>query len=199
MSVNRIIFRVILIIIFISVVILLFSIVTNNNKTQVEGVSKNIPSTIMLAKHDKSQSKKEEKKYDGQDKILRFASIKSNEANARTGPGLNSLILWVFVAKNEPLAIIKESNEWRQVMDVSGGKGWIHSSILSPKRYVIVSGGVLQKLHIFNNEKSRILALIEPKVRCLLKSIGKDLCKVKCDHYTGWIKKDQLWGLLDNE
>ena len=185
------------------IIILLFSTSTiahDKNEIQVQASNQNLPSVIPAIKKDKPKLKKEEeKKDDGRDKILRFSSIKSNEANARIGPGLNYPILWVFVAKNEPLAIIKEFNEWREIMDVSGGKGWIHSSILSPKRYVIISGKKLQKLHVFNTEKSRILALVEPDVRCLLKSIGRELCRVTCDEHTGWIKKNQLWGLMEDE
>ena len=183
-------------------IILLFSISAiahDKNEIQVQASNQNLPSVIPAIKKDKPKVKKEETKDAGQDKILRFSSIKSNEANARIGPGLNYPILWVFVAKNEPLAIIKESSEWREIMDVSGSKGWIHSSILSPKRYVIISGKKLQKIHVFNTEKSRILALVEPDVRCLLKSISRQLCKVTCDEYTGWIKKDQLWGLMEDE
>jgi SH3-like domain-containing protein len=103
------------------------------------------------------------------------------------------------MAKNEPLAIIQEYNEWREIIDINGSKGWVHSSILSPKRYVITSGSDVQKLHKFSNEKSRIIANVEPNVRCLLKSIGKNYCKVSCDSHTGWLKKDKLWGLLKEE
>ena len=53
-------------------------------------------------------------------KLPRFVSIKSNEANARTGPGTNYPITWTFIKRYEPVEVIKEFQEWRLINDIDG-------------------------------------------------------------------------------
>lgn len=78
--------------------------------------------------------------------IPRFASIKSNEVNSRVGPTVKSPIEWVFVKKGEPVEITAEYGQWRQIRDVTGEGGWVHSSVLSGKRSVIIkSSGVVDR------------------------------------------------------
>ena len=71
--------------------------------------------------------------------LPRFVSIKSNEATLRSGASKNAVILSIFIKKNEPIEIIAESDNWRKIRDFDGEEGWIHSSLLWIKRYVVVS------------------------------------------------------------
>ncbi len=71
--------------------------------------------------------------------LPRFVSIKSNEATLRSGANKNAAVLSIFIKKNEPIEIIAESDNWRKIRDFEGEEGWIHSSLLSGKRYVVVS------------------------------------------------------------
>lgn len=71
--------------------------------------------------------------------LPRFVSIKSNEATLRSGASKNASILSIFVKKNEPIEIVAQFDNWRKVRDFDGEEGWIHSSLLSGKRYVVVS------------------------------------------------------------
>ncbi len=129
----------------------------------------------------------------------RYVSTKSQEANVRVGPGVNYPVAWVFVHKNEPLAVLQEFNEWRKIRDINGSDGWMHSSILSTKRYVIIIDSELVNLHKFADAKSRIIAKVNKNVRCKLNKIGKVFCNVTCDGYSGWLYKETLWGILPNE
>lgn len=90
-----------------------------------------ILSTCAFAENDK-------KKHS----VPRFASIRSTEVNSRTGPGMQYPIEWVYTKKHEPVEIISEFELWRQIKDVYGDTGWVHTSVLSGKRYVIVSPDV---------------------------------------------------------
>lgn len=78
------------------------------------------------------------KNYDSNLPIPRFASIKSNEVNARSGPEIKSPIQWVFIKKGEPIEIIAEYEKWRQIRDIKGEGGWVHSSVVSGKRTVVI-------------------------------------------------------------
>ncbi|MGX6960074.1 MAG: SH3 domain-containing protein [Rickettsia endosymbiont of Pentastiridius leporinus] len=131
--------------------------------------------------------------------IPRFVSIKSNEVNARSGPTTNAAIEWTFIKKGEPVEIIAEYEQWRQVRDIEGEGGWIHSSILSGRRSVIITGD--KEVELTNNAdpKSRVIAWLMPKVRCGLKKCKEQFCQITCKNYTGWVSKKNLWGVYDDK
>lgn len=134
-----------------------------------------------------------------QDKIIRFVSTRSNEVNARNGPGVNYPVIYVFTKKAEPLAVIQEFNEWRKVKDFSGSESWIHSSLLSTKRYAVVSVEGIHEIYRFATKKSRIVAKIEKNTRCKIEKITENFCQISVDGYKGWIEKKLLWGIVVHE
>ena len=126
--------------------------------------------------------------------LPRFASIKSNEVNARVGPTINSPIEWVFIKKGEPIEIIAEYEQWRQIRDIHGEGGWVHSSVLSGKRSVIIVSKEVVEL-TKSPTNSRVVAKVSGNVRCLLNKCEKQYCKISCKNYTGWLSKALLWGI----
>ena len=131
--------------------------------------------------------------------IPRFASIKANEVNARVGPSIKTPIEWVFVKKGEPVEIIAEYEQWRQIRDIKREGGWVHSSVLSGKRSVIVVSSKLVALTQVANDQHKIVARISNYVRCLLNKCKQDYCQVYCKNYTGWLPKTVLWGVYKDE
>lgn len=131
--------------------------------------------------------------------IPRFASIKSNEVNSRVGPTIKSPIEWVFVKKGEPVEIIAEYGQWRQIRDIKGEGGWVHSSVLSGKRSIIITSSNIIDLTKTPNDKNRIIAKLHGDVRCLLNKCKGDYCQVKCQNKTGWLPKKALWGVYKQE
>ncbi len=130
---------------------------------------------------------------------LRFVSIKSNQVNARTGPGVEYPIDWVFVSKSEPVKITAEFEQWRKIEDISGAGGWVHSSVLSPKRFVVITGKEIRKLYNQPDSYSRIVARLEPELRCTFDKIEQYWCKLKCEGYKGWVEAAYIWGILEHE
>lgn len=129
--------------------------------------------------------------------ILRFATTKSNEVNARSGPGTQYPTEWVFIKKGEPLAITAEFEQWRYARDINGDVGWVHSSVLSGKRSVIVlaKDNKLKFLRRQPSPHSRIIAKLSNEIRCQFKKCEENWCKIKCQDYTGWIEQTSLWGV----
>ena len=70
--------------------------------------------------------------------IPRYVSLKAPEANVRRGPSLSHRIDWVFQRRAMPLKITDEYGHWRRVQDIDGAGGWMHYSLLSGARTVIV-------------------------------------------------------------
>ncbi len=127
--------------------------------------------------------------------IPRFVSIKSNEVNVRSGPTTKAAIEWVFVKKGEPVEITAEYKQWRQVRDIHGESGWIHSSVLSSRRSIIIIANQEIELLKSANIDSRVIAKLMPKVRCTLKKCKEQFCQITCKNYTGWVLKKDLWGV----
>ena len=130
---------------------------------------------------------------------IRYVTIKSNQVNARKGPGVNYPIDWVFVKKGEPVKVISEFEQWRKIQDIEGFGGWVHSSVLSPKRTIIIKASSIVKLFSKSNEKGKIVAKLEPGLRCNFSKCKHSWCQIKCSGYTGWLKAEYLWGLIPDE
>jgi SH3-like domain-containing protein len=137
--------------------------------------------------------------------VPRFVSIKSYEANARNAPNIKAPIEWVYVKKSEPVEIVAEYGQWRKIIDVEKNGGWVHSSVLSSKRYVIIKSQDIVNLFKSQSQNSHVIVKISPNVRCQLKSCSEFWCKINCENkiskrnYCGFIKKNLIWGVYDKE
>lgn len=132
-------------------------------------------------------------------KIPRFVITKSDHVNARKGPGAIYPINWVIIRKSEPLKVIAEFDDWRKIEDKIGYAGWIHSSLLSPKRSVIITCKDQCNLYKNGDQSSKQIALLEEGLRCSFEKVKDAFAKVKCNRYKGWIGIENIWGLLDEE
>ncbi|MEO1312576.1 MAG: SH3 domain-containing protein [Pseudomonadota bacterium] len=124
----------------------------------------------------------------------RFVSLKAAEANVRRGPSLTHRIDWVFQQRNMPLQITAEFGHWRRVQDIEGAGGWVHYSLLSGARYVIVTA---EQTALTRTPESgaRRVAVIEPGAVARLGDCGVGWCKVSTHGVRGWVQKTRIWGV----
>ncbi|SEQ48863.1 SH3 domain-containing protein [Thalassovita taeanensis] len=130
--------------------------------------------------------------------LPRFVSVKSSEANVRRGPSLTHRIDWVFKRKDMPVEITAEYGHWRQVRDRDGAGGWVHYSLLSGVRTVIVDQDMLD-LHVRPDEATATTARLEMGVIAALEDCTPDWCKVSAGGFRGWAPKARLWGVAPDE
>lgn len=130
--------------------------------------------------------------------VPRFVTLGPDEVNLRTGPGTRYPIRYVIRRGGLPVEIVKEYEVWRQVKDVDGGTGWVHKSMLSGRRAVIVKGQV-QPLLREPSESARPVARLEPGVIADLRACKGDWCSVRAATYEGWMKRQDLWGVYPGE
>jgi SH3-like domain-containing protein len=131
--------------------------------------------------------------------IPRFASLKSNQIYVRAGPNVSYPIQWVYVSANEPVEIVAEFEQWRRIRDKYGDGGWVHQSMLSGKRFVVVIGNSSREIYKEQSHKSKIIAKASPELRCQLKKIIDKWCFVDCKGNKGWVQKEYLWGVYLKE
>jgi SH3-like domain-containing protein len=130
--------------------------------------------------------------------IPRFVSLKADEGNVRRGPSLSHKIDWVFRRRNMPLEVTDEYGHWRRVRDQEGAGGWVHYSLLSGVRTVIVEEDMVP-LFIRPQDKTQVNAHAEAGVVARLGACTDEWCKITADGRKGWVPKSVLWGVAEDE
>jgi len=130
--------------------------------------------------------------------LPRFVSLKANEANVRRGPSLTHRIDWIFMRRDMPLQIVAEYGHWRRVIDREGLGGWVHYSLLSGTRSVIVDVEG-QPLYSRPDPNTPQVAILESGVIGRIDSCEIDWCRLSSGGYRGWAPKTALWGVGADE
>lgn len=126
--------------------------------------------------------------------LPRFVSLKATEANVRRGPSTTHRIDWVLMRRGTPLQITAEFEHWRRVRDEDGAGGWIHYSLLSGARTVVIQKQRIA-LHKTPDEASATMALAEKGVIAALGRCEREWCEIDAGGYSGWVEKPNIWGV----
>ncbi|GAC1348085.1 MAG: hypothetical protein NVSMB18_35170 [Acetobacteraceae bacterium] len=132
--------------------------------------------------------------------LPRFAALRSEEVNFRSGPGVRYPIEWVYKRRDLPVQIEREFEVWRLVRDQEGVKGWVHQATLAPRRTAVVIGGE-QVLRQSADEAAGSVARLKPGVIIRLRSCEATSawCQAQTGDYRGWIKRGEVWGVFPGE
>jgi SH3-like domain-containing protein len=130
--------------------------------------------------------------------VPRYVSLKSSSGNVRRGPSLEHRIDWVFHHRDQPLRITAEFGHWRRVEDNEGQGGWIHYSLLSGVRTVLVTEPET-KLHLSPDADSLVKAVAETGVIGELGPCRLDWCEITAGGQSGWVEKARIWGVDPEE
>ena len=122
-----------------------------------------------------------------------FLTLRNEKVNLRQGPSFDYPIKIFYKKKYLPVLIQDSSNNFRKISDHENNSGWIHISQLSKKKAAIV---LEDELIMFNNSTvySNPIAILEKGRLVKIKKCNDDWCKVRTDKYSGWVKKENLWG-----
>ena len=130
--------------------------------------------------------------------VPRFVTLKSDEVNMRVGPGREYPKSWVYRRKGLPLKVIAEFDVWRKVIDHENTTGWVHSQLVTLKRNALIVNR-LTKLHAKADETSPVLAVAEKGVLLELQLCDASWCRVASDDVRAFVRRDDIWGILDTE
>jgi len=126
--------------------------------------------------------------------LPRFVSLKTDEGNARRGPSTAHRIDWVFTRREMPLEVIGEYGHWRQVRDRDGAMGWMHYSLLSGLRTVLVEVDLVP-LRSRPDAGAAVVAHAEAGVVARLGECVADWCRISASGQRGWVPVATLWGV----
>ena len=133
--------------------------------------------------------------------VPRFVSLRSDDVNVRTGPGLRYPVDWVYHRKHLPVEVIAEWDTWRKVRDWEGAIGWVHQSTLSASRYVMIvaPAGQLRALRREPTMTAAAVAEAESTVLGQLLECQAQWCRLDVQGNRGWLPRTDIWGLYPNE
>ena len=124
-----------------------------------------------------------------------YVSLKKSKVNVRYGPSFESDIKYVYKKINLPLKQIDKKENFRRIIDLKNNSGWIHISQLKKNNSVIA----VQNKILFKKPSSfaKPIAKIEKGRLLIVDKFQEKWCKIKSDDYEGWIKTNDIWGLIN--
>ena len=130
--------------------------------------------------------------------VPRYVSLKYAVVNARAGPGDDYPLKWVYHAKNLPLQVVAETEDWRRVCDSQGSLSWIHRRTASDTHRTVLRADA-QDLPLYARPSSTAAQTAELRAHAIadLKTCKGDWCKLAVGHVQGWAPADQVWGAQD--
>ena len=124
-----------------------------------------------------------------------FLSLKKGKVNVRYGPSFDSDVKYVYKKINLPLKQIDKKENFRRIIDLKNNSGWIHISQLKKNNSVIT----LQDKVLFKKPSlfAKPMAQIEKGRLLIIDKCQEKWCKIKSEDYVGWIKTNNIWGLIN--
>ena len=124
-----------------------------------------------------------------------FLTLRYDEVNLRQGPSRDYPVKIFYKKKFLPVIIQDKSDNFRKVRDHENNTGWIHLSQLSKKKAAIVTK---DQIMMFKGPTiySKPIAMLKEGRLVKILNCKEIWCKVKTNKIKGWIKKENLWGLL---
>ena len=124
-----------------------------------------------------------------------FLSLKKNKVNVRYGPSFESDIKYVYKKINLPIKQIDKKENFRRIVDSKNNSGWIHISQLKKSNSVITTKDKI----LFKKPSSfaKPIAKIIKGRLLIIQKCDKKWCKISSNNYVGWIKTDNIWGLIN--
>lgn len=130
--------------------------------------------------------------------LPRFVTLKTDEGNARRGPGLGHRVDWVFARAGMPLKVTAEHENWRRVEDADGAGGWVHYTLLSGTRSALVTEDMVE-FRASPRADASVVLQAEAGVVARLLECESDWCRLSADGNRGWVSKASIWGVEPGE
>ena len=124
-----------------------------------------------------------------------FLSLKKGKVNVRYGPSFDSDVKYVYKKINLPIKQIDKKENFRRIIDLKNNSGWIHISQLKKSNSVITTKDKI----LFKKPSSfaRPIAQIKKGRLLIVQKCEQKWCKIKSQSYEGWIKTNNIWGLIN--
>ena len=124
-----------------------------------------------------------------------FLTLRYDKVNLRQGPSREYPVKIFYKKKFLPVLVQDQSDNFRKIRDHENNTGWVHVSQLSKKKAAIT---IEDDQLLFDRPSiySTPSAVLKKGKLCKIKKCKDNWCKIQVENFKGWVKKDNLWGLL---
>ena len=124
-----------------------------------------------------------------------FLTLRNEKVNLRQGPSFDYPVKIFYKKKFLPVLIQDRSDNFRKIRDHENNAGWIHISQLSKKKAAIL---INDKAIMFSSSTiySNPIAVLKKGRLVKIKKCKDKWCKVLTGEFKGWVRRENLWGLL---
>lgn len=129
--------------------------------------------------------------------VPRYVTLKFGKVNARSGPGDDHRLLWVYRARGLPVQVVAETAEWRRVCDPEGGMAWVHKRVTDGRRAAINTQNRPMPLLQKPKPGAEPAAFLNVRAMASLVRCEKGWCRVKSGRASGWVRQGTLWGTAE--
>lgn len=129
--------------------------------------------------------------------VPRYVSLKFDKVNARSGPGDDHRLLWVYRVRGLPVQVVAETAEWRRVCDPDGSLVWVHKRTTDGRRTAMNVRQTPALMHRRPKDNSRVVAYLNPRSLASVVRCEDGWCRVKADETSGWVRQGELWGTAE--
>ncbi len=129
--------------------------------------------------------------------VPRYVSLKFDQVNARSGPGDDYRLLWVYRAKGLPLQVVAETKDWRRVCDPTGALAWVKSTGVDGRRTTLRLQPSALPLLDRPARGGKPQAILAPRATAFMGHCKDGWCKLKTPGGQGWAPAAVLWGADD--
>jgi SH3-like domain-containing protein len=125
--------------------------------------------------------------------VPRYASLRHDEVNGRSGPSTDYPVRWKYERAGLPVVIIRESEDWRKIRDPMGDEVWVNKSQLAAERTAITTdaGAIYRE----DNPRTAQVARFAAGAVVSLETCSDVWCHVTAEGREGWVRRAQLWGV----
>ena len=121
-----------------------------------------------------------------------FLMLKNNKVNVRYGPSFEYPIKYIYRKINLPVEVIDRKIILEKLLIIKNS-GWIHRSQLKKSKSLFTTSSKI--LFKRPTKFSKPLAKLDKGRLLIIKKCEKDWCNVRTDNYSGWIEKNNIWGI----
>jgi len=127
-----------------------------------------------------------------------YASLNTDKARMRTGPGRNYPASWLYQRRDLPVKVLAVYGEWRKIEDPDGTQGWMLQNLLIDARTAMVTGAVTE-MRAEPNAGARINWRAAPGVVGRISRCGGGWCWFDVKGRGGYVEQSRIWGTEPGE
>ena len=122
-----------------------------------------------------------------------WASISASKARMRVGPTTNYPASWIYQRIGLPVKVVKVHNNWRELEDPDGTRGWMHVRLLSATETAIVTADEAN-MYRERNAQSLHLYRVQKGVVGQVSDCGEGWCMFDVNGKRGFVRVEAIWG-----